>query len=1246
MLYQPTNVYPSLTGALGNGVIDANNDLTVSWQVNGNSQMTAFQIDIFKNDSDSTQLLSTGKLTDNCPFSGTNYKGEVQTFSHKISANVMRWAGIENGGEYKLTIKQWWGTDNAVAQTSASAFITRSTPELQINGFAVPVRTRKYTFYANSYQEQGDALNWVRWQTALYNNGQYEVLDDTGRIYGTSELQYTFDGFFSGNTYAVQCTVQTENGIEKGSGWASVPVYYEVQPINGTLQACGSRLGSGVKLTLPEVKNIPETAGGEYNISNSYIRIDENGGVIWTTVDGNPMNIEPDSESGNLSIAWRGKATSNGTLLEAHGTAFATAFELTDLGESEAYSPYSIRFANGFFIMVAGDGTIWFSVDAENWSKSAITASSYNGWRDVCFADGKYVFVGDTVSGSQKFAISTNLQTFSIGDLPIGCNSVAYGNGVIVAAGAKGICTSSNATQWSTVSGSWTSDTANFSCVCFGGSKFVAVSYDGLIYYSQNGTTWTKAENPWSSPTCENVTYSDGKYLITPKEQIDQILVSNDAITWTPVTLPDRRWALCCVGGDGTLVICVGRGYILHTYDFKNWTKPATPSRAESTSPLNRIGAYGSGRYLIETHNATLNRPEFRYSHMEAQEEYLGFRAETSEISLQSTAEPSFTLSPQLSLCIGNGLYLIGDTSGVFYTEDGTAWTQATMPAKDESAAWKICHGIISGSDTYFASAGTSNAYSFDGKTWTELSLTFKPVAVSFAHDKFFAACDDGIYYSQNALSWSKATITNASNPYDTVAYGNGVYTTITYGSCAYSYDGITWSGVSAPLYTFANVCFGVGTFVAAECNNQNGTKIAYSYDGITWNLTTLSSPRKMAGTVCVGGRFVLPYRSSLDISYDGISWKEAYNVSGAWEAIASSDSQFMVASRLGRNVKISKQIEKQLTVLAHNGSVRSTQIGDSGDLSIFSDGATVYVSSDIAGVKETTELEVPFQWVSANRLAMFGQQESDYVIVGDRDALENSKTKILSDMSYHPNDVQSDFFADFISSTNGGGVGDTGFTDFAIYRQTPGDSVLTHVFDISPEDGNVIIDTSAVPNAPYVYYAYGIGGVSSQAIQSNPVTMCLWDWAVISCTEGEDGTYRPESIFLFGKNLSSGAIGNNNTPNILQNFTQYPTLQPAPWNYRSGTLSSLIGIISDGVYSDTVEMQKRIYALSTTSNELFLKDRKGNLLRIKISGQIEMTTMDNTPQQAQNVKIPWIETGSIEGVKIKLTKNDGAWPY
>lgn len=60
-IYQPTNISPSLWGELGNGVVDATKALTVTWQVNGTSALTAFSITIYRNNEASTQLYTTGK---------------------------------------------------------------------------------------------------------------------------------------------------------------------------------------------------------------------------------------------------------------------------------------------------------------------------------------------------------------------------------------------------------------------------------------------------------------------------------------------------------------------------------------------------------------------------------------------------------------------------------------------------------------------------------------------------------------------------------------------------------------------------------------------------------------------------------------------------------------------------------------------------------------------------------------------------------------------------------------------------------------------------------------------------------------------------------------------------------------------------------------------------------------------------------------------------------------------------------
>ena len=52
-------------------------------------------------------------------------------------------------------------------------------------------------------------------------------------------------------------------------------------------------------------------------------------------------------------------------------------------------------------------------------------------------------------------------------------------------------------------------------------------------------------------------------------------------------------------------------------------------------------------------------------------------------------------------------------------------------------------------------------------------------------------------------------------------------------------------------------------------------------------------------------------------------------------------------------------------------------------------------------------------------------------------------------------------------------------------------------------------------------------------------------------------------------------------------------------------------------------QMRDAIYALSTTENTLFLKNRKGDLWKIAISGEISMETGDNTAAQPQTATIP-----------------------
>ncbi len=235
MIFQPTNVTPDEVN--GSGTVDVTKGLDISWQVNGNSAMTAYQIDIYANDANSTLKHSTGRIALAAPFWGTNYKGDTQYYTANISAAALSGAGISNGNEYKFTITQWWSENDSVTQTTEALFLARSTPTVTINAIPSPLTERTYSFTAAYAQAQGDALKWVRWQIAEKNNRD-EPFVDTGEITGTGQLRVDYDGFFTGTTYSVSCTIETSNGVQATSGWVDFTVSYAVGEPTGVVSAC------------------------------------------------------------------------------------------------------------------------------------------------------------------------------------------------------------------------------------------------------------------------------------------------------------------------------------------------------------------------------------------------------------------------------------------------------------------------------------------------------------------------------------------------------------------------------------------------------------------------------------------------------------------------------------------------------------------------------------------------------------------------------------------------------------------------------------------------------------------------------------------------------------------------------------------------------------------------------------------------------------------------------------------------
>lgn len=300
-LYQPTNIFPSSFAGRGGGTVDASQPLTVSWQVNGNSAMTGYQIEIFQNTTAALRVYNSGQVNIT-PFWGVSSTGQTQYYSVDIQN-----PGLVNGYApgYKLQITQYWD-GGSIPQMSPSYFITRAAPSLTIQNFSSPVAGRAAEFTAAYTQVQGDALDWFRWLLCEAGH-EDDTLEDSGNIYGSGDIRVSYDGLFTGTNYRVRCMVQTENGVQADTGWVDFSVTYAVSDMLGYVEACRHPV-EGISLRWPLVSYIPGTATGPYTASKGLLDLPAGSSVTWNERNGGALEIKAP-----WTAAWSGYLPAGGT---------------------------------------------------------------------------------------------------------------------------------------------------------------------------------------------------------------------------------------------------------------------------------------------------------------------------------------------------------------------------------------------------------------------------------------------------------------------------------------------------------------------------------------------------------------------------------------------------------------------------------------------------------------------------------------------------------------------------------------------------------------------------------------------------------------------------------------------------------------------------------------------------------------------------------------------------------------------
>lgn len=292
--------------------------------------------------------------------------------------------------------------------------------------------------------------------------------------------------------------------------------------------------------------------------------------------------------------------------------------------------------------------------------------------------------------------------------------------------------------------------------------------------------------------------------------------------------------------------------------------------------------------------------------------------------------------------------------------------------------------------------------------------------------------------------------------------------------------------------------------------------------------------------------------------------------------------------------------------------------------------------------VAEDLAVDLPISKILGVQLS--GPQDCAYLWILNKPLPTSTTETLLFGKSFTPtwDEDNTQFLARFdTASIDAGNTTLTGaFQGVDLYRRSG--SIFQYIGSTDQPAGYSMVDfgvKSADQSYTYTIFINDEGNGS----QSNPTSTkpCLWDWTLISCTDNGNNQFTPTAFWRFRYNVSSGTMSNSNSPSVLQNFTPYPTVLMASANYKSGTLTGYIGSVSNGQYTESISARDALFALSTNSEPLFLRSRKGDFLRVAITGPITAGAADNTRQQAQQISVPWAEIADASMSSVVLTPED-----
>lgn len=170
-------------------------------------------------------------------------------------------------------------------------FKARKNPVVMIDNYQSQITERLYTFYGTYVQEQFVPLKYFIFN--LYDDSN-ELIDTTGKVFN-ERIEFSYDGFVTGETYKVELIVENQDSVITSTGKVSFDVLYS--GISSTIQPITEILydQDAIKVEWSNVVQLlGKYTGSLYELGNGRVIIPESSTIYYDEMNNNPLDLPTD----------------------------------------------------------------------------------------------------------------------------------------------------------------------------------------------------------------------------------------------------------------------------------------------------------------------------------------------------------------------------------------------------------------------------------------------------------------------------------------------------------------------------------------------------------------------------------------------------------------------------------------------------------------------------------------------------------------------------------------------------------------------------------------------------------------------------------------------------------------------------------------------------------------------------------------------------------------------------------------